>query len=51
MTIAELDQEDLTLREVIHDLEKTIQNYRTWMARNEVIRNSMLQDMAANEGC
>lgn len=47
MTIEELDQEDLTLREVIHDLEKTILSYKVWIAKNDVARQRILSDMEA----
>jgi hypothetical protein len=46
MTLEELDQEDLTIREVIHDLETTIARYRQWLAANEAARHAVLDDMA-----
>lgn len=51
MTLQELDQEDQTLREVIHDLEKTIQSYRAWIDRNAIARHALLDAMASEAGC
>lgn len=45
MTIEELDQENLTLREVIHDLEKQISVYRGWIKRNDIARGEELARM------
>lgn len=49
MTLEELDQEDQTLREVIHDLEVLIETYRGWLARNDKARLAQLDDMAARQ--
>lgn len=46
MTLEELDQEDLTLREVIHDLETMVVRYRQWLATNDAARYEILDDMA-----
>lgn len=43
MSIEELDQEDQTLREVIHDLEKLIITYKGWIEKNDIARQEELE--------
>lgn len=45
MTLEELDQEDLTLREVMHDLQTLLRTYESWIKRNELERHNILGQM------
>lgn len=50
MTIEELEQENLTLREVLHDLKKFQGRYEVWIAKNEREISEKLQEMAVHYG-